>query len=299
MTDISYPIANNNKIYNQSQKGYYKFRFEITANSLISSNCFVGDEFWIFTTSEDDNSDYKDVQRYSINFDTKIATKLGWFTHNWGHINSISYNQITDALILGNGGASYELSSKIIIFEDASDFSSLTDDTAVGIINAIIIDISSFGSKANVVWGDYNSEKGNICYVITNDNKNIRKLLLGQGTNNLGSGTLLSNKTGLEYNGTYKILKEYEQTDGDDVNQGTSFIGGALYIAIGHSDLWYTVNYLTDDGIIVKKYVKEIMYDDNGDVEIFIPEGITVTEDNIIIGGQFDSKKYIYIYTNI
>src|SRR5699024_9616005 len=97
---------------------------------------------------------------------------------------------------------------------------------------AIIIDVQEFGYKCNVVWGEANGGKGNICYVVSNDNQNIRKLLLGQGTNQLEKGVFLEGKTGLQFNGTYEILGEWYM-DRIDVNQGTNYENGALYIGLG------------------------------------------------------------------
>ena len=71
---------------------------------------------------------------------------------------------------------------------------SLTPDTILdidGIAGSHIVKIlvgRDFGDKVNVCWGEDNDGQHNICYVLSNDNANVRRLLLGKGANQLGSG---------------------------------------------------------------------------------------------------------------
>ena len=307
LADVSYFDASAQKIAEEvisgisissddlGYKGEFKFKFPVNpGSSYISSHCMVNDELWVFPVSDDANLNYSVAQRHAIDFSNNTQSLAGTFEHNWGHVNSISYNRFTDSLILGNGSGSYSLYGKILIFENASAFKS---ETRVDVSESIQIDVWSFGVKANVIWGDANNEKGNICYVITNDNKNIRKLLLGQGSNQLASGTFVSGKTGLQYNGTYKILAEYSQADGDDVCQGSCFIGGKLYIGLGHDTLWYTENALHDDGTITKATVRETFYKDDGTIAPRAMQGVTVTDNHVLVGLQYGATNVIYVYS--
>ena len=94
-----------------------------------------------------------------------------------------------------------------------------------------------------------------------------------------------------------KILAEYSQADGDDVCQGSCFLGGKLYIGLGHDVLWYTENELHDDGTITKATVRETFYKDDGTIDPKTMQGVTVTDNHILVGLQYGATNEIYVYS--
>lgn len=242
-----------------------EFVFDIPYTvGYIADHCFVRDELWIFeSTTDDTHTAYANVKRYSIDIENKTGVYIGGFTHNWGHVNSIDYCEDTDTLICGNGSGQYTPNiGEIYLIPNAYALKNLS--TAPFETYAQIIDVhtvADWGYKHNVVWGESNDKRFNICHVITNDNKNVRKVLLGQGTNNLGSGTFVEGKTGLEFNGTYKVLKSYSQSDGLDVLQGATYYNGKLFGMLGHGRYWLTVSQLNEDGSISRKQYIDRIFD--------------------------------------
>ena len=242
-----------------------EFVFDIPYTvGYIADHCFVKDELWVFeSTTDDTHTAYANVKRYSIDIENKTGSYIGGFTHNWGHVNSIDYCEETDTLICGNGSGQYTTNiGEIYLIPNAYALKNLP--TAPFETYAQIIDVhtvADWGYKHNVLWGESNDKQFNICHVITNDNKNVRKVLLGQGTNNLGSGTFVEGKTGLEFNGTYKVLKSYSQSDGLDVLQGATYYNGKLFGMLGHGRYWLTVSQLNEDGSISRKQYIDRIFD--------------------------------------
>lgn len=242
-----------------------EFVFDIPYTvGYVADHCFVRDELWIFESTADDvHSAYANVKRYTIDLENKTGSYIGGFTHNWGHVNSIDYCEETDTLICGNGSGQYTTGNgEIYLIPNAYALKNLS--TAPFETYAQIIDVhtvADWGYKHNVVWGESNDKQFNICYVITNDNKNVRKVLLGQGTNNLGSGNFVEGKTGLEFNGTYKVIKSYSQSDGLDVLQGATYYNGKLFGMLGHGKYWLTVSQLNEDGSISRKQYIDRIFD--------------------------------------
>lgn len=257
----------------------------------------VKNELWTFSASNDENTNTALCLRYTINSYNSLSY-VGQFTHNLGHVNSISYNENNDTLILGNGSSDYDLDGTIIIIPNASNYVSLSNlDIST---DAIVIDVSSmsWGSKTNVVWGEYSLDN-NICYVVTDDNTNIRKILLGTGTNNLTNGTYAAASTG-EFNGTFNVLNEYYQAEGLAVIQDMFFSkDGHLYVGLGHEGLWYCKMKFNDvDGTIIKEEIKTKLYSESGSKITSYMESIDEYNGNLIIRIVEDLTIYIYIIDN-
>lgn len=254
--------------------------------------CFVNDELWVFHSSNDEHTDYKLVNRYTVDIANKTATLIGSFNHNWGHVNSIAYQPQIDALITGNGSGVYGTPGAIFIFENAENFkNSATVEFSTSTIQ-IDVTAEGWGDKINVVWGsEPNLGQHNICYVISNDGANVRKVLLGKGTNNLGKGTLLAGKTDTQFNGTFKVLEEWTQTS-VDVVQGAHSEGGVLYMGMGHSHLWYDKHDLLKSGGTSTKSFEDKFYDPDGTLKSWVMQGITKKGDFIFL--QCGYKIFIY-----
>ena len=275
--------------------GRLKFKFDVDpGGSYISSESLVGDELWVFPVSNDEGTNFIKATRYKVDFENNSATEVGSFTHNWGHVNSSAYNPWRDALICGNGSGSYDLMGQIFIFENASSFK---DRTQVNRSEAVTINVQEWGYKANVIWGESNMGRGDICYVITNDAQNVRKLQLGMGANNLGSGVMLGDRNDSQFNGTYQVLGEWTLPR-IDVVQGSNYENGALYIGLGHDTAWYTKNHLHDDGFVTYETYKEKFYNADGSQLKCNMQGITVTDKYIILGLQGGSlpTNQIHVY---
>jgi hypothetical protein len=137
-----------------------------------------------------------------------------------------------------------------------------------------------WGIKIQAVWGEHNHENYNIAYVVSNDNKNVRKILLG--------------KTDGRFDGTFILLKEWSSKTGFDVNQGTVYRNGRLYEAIGHSQLWVVENTLNSDGSITQRQRKDVFLDETGSaITSIFSEGITIHDGYLYLGG-WDKRIYVY-----
>lgn len=209
----------------------------------------------------------------------KPGTVTKTLRHNIGHVNSVSYCEATNTLICGNGSSNYVLPNKIYIINNFSDY--ISNGNNVEYSDAIIIDVSSenWGSKINVVWGEYNNENYNIIYVITNNNKNVRKVML--------------NKTDGNFNGNYVVLQEWVNEDVLDVNQGTCFYKGKLYFNIGHGGINVIEYTLLDNGSILMKKFVDKFYDEIGNEDTSIyGQGIDIKNGHLVIGTTKGNRIY-------
>lgn len=297
-------LTNHLKYIDESRRPIYNLAGVLLAGQSIA---FVGDELWAFggNTSDDDTT-FDTVIRFSIDYDAQTLTQLGTFTHNWGHCNTLEYNEVTDTIILGSGtgvlatAGDGDYSTKgIFIFPNASTFGA---ETSIPIgTYGIIIDLSAegWGRQFNVIWGEDNDGKNNICYVLTNDGTTtsdtstiwskymIHRVLLGQGTNNLGSGTFLAGKTGLQFNGTYKELNEwvmeYAHNEHECV-QDAVFYKGKIITGLGHDGIWINEITLNEDGTFTSiKKREKYWFNDDGSVITLISQALTIKDDLLYI----------------
>ena len=235
-------------------------------------------DFRVINASSDDHSDYAGVTVYNVDLENKTSEYVKTFNHNLGHANSIDYSPGNGCLILGNGSGDSSLPGQIYILPDAANKTTWEYD------DCIAIDVSgeNWGIKTNVVWGEANNGKYNLAYVITNNNANVRKILL--------------TKTNGAFDGGYIVLGEWSG-ESVDVNQGSVFRRNKLYTAIGHSQLWLLENSLNADGSISHIQKKENFYNDSGELLTGtsnpFSEGITVENGYIFVGGS-DGKIYVY-----
>jgi hypothetical protein len=290
-------IENNTKRTVMSGKEcLFFFRCGFT-KSYLSDFCFVGDELWCFAVSNDAHTDTAEVVRYSIDYENKQATKLGSFTHNFGHANTVDYCEDLDCLILGNGGSSGNTQpNEFYIFPNASSFKDLSAVTIAE--HGMVFDVSQlgWGKQVNVFWGESNRGRHNIAYVISNDgssNRYIRKILLGQGNAQLEHGTFVEGKGYYEFNGTFKILGTWpRELVYLEFNNGSDFYDGVIYEGLG-GGLWWAEHRISEDGTTDTTIYKDMVYTPEGEIESAEAEGITVNNDYLILG---DAASNIYIY---
>lgn len=191
-----------------------------------------GLQVWIFAQSNDEGTDT--AKMYKCDFDPSAGslsyTADNYILHNLGHCNSVSYNDRTDTLVLGNGSASYTIEGKLYIVENAKSRISMMQE------DILVIDLpkADFGFKINAIWSEFDD----CVYVISDDSHSIFKLQLGKGSNDLGSGTLHVVADG-SFNGTYKVIAENKWgvvgKDYDNVVQGADFGNGLIFWGWGHN----------------------------------------------------------------
>lgn len=255
--------------------GEFERTIQLTGTTYMSDHTFIGDKLYVINASSDDHAEYASVTVYSVDVENKTSKYIGKFNHNLGHANSIDYCAGNDCLILGNGSSDSTLTGQIYILPNVSTKQSWEYS------DCIKIDLASenWGIKTNVVWGEHNNGAYNIAYVITNNNANVRKILLTQ--------------TDGVFDGGYIVLGEWS-TKPIDVNQGTVYYNGKLYIACGHAGLWMLEYDLKAGGEIAVKQHKDIFYNEAGKVLTNpFTEGITIKDNRIFLGGS-NGKIYVY-----
>lgn len=254
--------------------------FDFSYNYNSSADLFILDnKIYNFVGGNDENTTYGYIHEWTIDYENKTGTVTKTLRHNIGHVNSVSYCEATNTLICGNGSSNYVLPNKIYIINNFSDY--ISNGNNVEYSDAIIIDVSSenWGSKINVVWGEYNNENYNIIYVITNNNKNVRKVML--------------NKTDGNFNGNYVVLQEWVNEDVLDVNQGTCFYKGKLYFNIGHGGINVIEYTLLDNGSILMKKFVDKFYDEIGNEDTSIyGQGIDIKNGHLVIGTTKGNRIY-------
>lgn len=242
----------------------------------FQSIVLIGEELWVGWASNDTHTNRHFIKRY--NFET--MTLIGKITHNLGHLNTMDYNEELDALIIGNGSNDYSLPLKVYIFHNVSKWK-LLEDVDFNTISKTVIDLSSISeSKANAVWG----EKSDIFYLITNDNAKIRKCQLGKGASQLTYG-IYNDTVGLdEYNGTMKVIEEYNQPLAIDVNQDSAIYNGKLYVATGHSKIVaHEISFFNGNKTKVRRFEVQVLNSEGIYPSIF-SEGIIVKNGKIFHG---------------
>ena len=271
----------------------FSFSFNFDTN-YVAGHCFVKNELWVFeSTPDDEHIGYAYCRRYLVDFENKTGELLGLFKHNWGHVNVVDYCEETDTLIFGNGSGKYTTNiGEIYLVTNTDKLKTLSNDEEAPFNKWVqVINVHShedWGYKHNVVWGESNNGKFNICYVITNDNKSVRKVLLGQGDNQLEMGEFVAGKKGLEFNGTYKVLNSYSKSKSIDVLQGCCYYNGMLYTTIGHSHNSIVTMKLNENGTITSTQYLDRLYDDTGkEITNTYLSGIDVEKGHIVVGTNY------------
>ncbi|WP_258079012.1 BppU family phage baseplate upper protein [Enterococcus faecium] len=273
----------------------------------ISSHCFVGEEFWVFTAADySEDGERGRVIRYTFDENDTLIFQSE-FKHNWNHVNSVGYSAVNDVLVcssfVGDNTPVVDEKYEIYLIQNVSSFKDLPSHESEALLadNALKITVPfEWGNRMNATFGESNGGKENIIYYITNDNRDVRKILLGQGPNNLGSGQFLDVKNDREFNGTYKLLNHYHTDNSFEVNQGSWYFNGALYLGLGHEGLYYQKSVLLKDGSILTELFKDEMYDDAGNLlfQNLGFSGITINNGRMYCGLNASGMTpgYILIY---
>lgn len=271
----SAPVAESISGYIDSI-GQYQFSFNNLSANNSSDITFIAGNLYVATSSDDANLRYANVHVFDVDFDAQTVSTVKTITHNLGHCNTIDYCVGNDSLILGSGSSDSAVPNKIMILSNPSG------REAWNYSDCLVIDVSSegWGIKLNVVWGEHNYGQYNICYAITNNNRNIRKLLLS--------------KTNGVFDGGYTVLDEWETTVYLEVNQGSVFRYGRLFLGLGHSTMRVVEYALLPDGEISMRQYTDVYVDTNGDVlRVPYTGGVTIENSYILLGGS-DKKIHVW-----
>lgn len=209
---------------------------EVEYESVVSNSgsvqgiIIVGDKLVVCTHSLDDHSDFVNLGVKSLT-DPNVSVKT--ITHNLGHMNAPSYNSVKDSLIVGNGSKDYSLLPKGWILPN---FAQLLNESTIDFntVDKIELDFTQLTGefKGQLCWGYPSTD---IVYLFTNDNSILRKVLLGRGANNLGSGVFISGTSDTRYNGSYQILNTWRSRT-QDILGGMLFYKGFIYTGVKGSN---------------------------------------------------------------
>ena len=258
----------------------FRFKYEnpttYSSGNYQSGMCEVEDELWLFSTSDKGTAgDGKGViLRYKPDWENGTAEFLGIVEHNFGHANSVDYSPENKCVVVGNGSGSFSNTENYFyVYYNAYE---LVKNGATGLYiedeNCVTYDWADTGisrmTKVNTCWYGKNS-----VIVGCNNNGYVYKIALGTEDRTLSLGEALETNVS-DFNGTWQIIKSYEQADNydnaqasgyrgqgyDQCNQGTDYADGTLYLTCGHDGIYFWRCRLDSDGSIKRdefhKYMK-------------------------------------------
>ena len=265
--------------------------------SYGSGMCLVDDYLLHFGVSNDDHTNYIPLNIYHINKkDGSVKMCALTNTHNFGHVNSISYCKANDSLVFGNGGSDFTLKGKFYVYPNFKQKLNecLRKNTQLEISNCIEYDCTdlSIGNeyKFNCCWSDGNRGRYNSIILVTNNFRTIRKIVLGKGINQLEYGNFISGRSENEFNGTFKIMKEYHLDTGETGTsnlypvQDMCYYDNHLYAGVGHGLMCFWKLKLNDDGSVDKETITLDDYDDSGNIHNSSVGCIEINHDFNIVG---------------
>jgi hypothetical protein len=200
---------------------------ELISDSGSTQGIFiVDDKIYKCAHSNDEHTDFANITVVLL---SNPNTGAGTITHNMGHLNAPSYSHAKDSLIVGNGSKVTTLLPKgWIIPSFRSVLATGTIDFST--VGKVELDFTQFTGeyKGQLCWG---YESSDIVYLFTNENRILRKISLGKGTNNLGSGVFISGVASDKYNGSYAVLNKWISRTEDTLG-GMFFYKGYIYTGV-------------------------------------------------------------------
>jgi hypothetical protein len=250
---------------------------ELISNSGSTQGIFIiGSEIFKCVHSNDEHIDFANI---SVVTKENPNTVVRTISHNLGHLNAPSYSQIKNALIVGNGSKSFTLQPKGWIIPN---FSTVANGATIDFntVDKIELDFTQFTTewKGQLCWG-YDST--DIVYLMTNDNQILRKVKLGKGSENLGSGVFIEGTSVDRYNGSYAILNTLYSRVRDTMG-GMFFYKGCIYTGVKGENNIRKCTPLTN-GYFNTKYIS--LVSSTGDMQ-----GITI--DSGLVYAFTDYKGY-------
>lgn len=253
-------------------------RTDLGSGGFQSIN-FINNELWCF--DKEANTSSITIRNPSTLAVVKTMSQAGY------HFNTTDYNPNNDKLLTvygwdnPPGPTSFRILHDVSTWKNKPSGSPVVDAADSSQYDEIVL--TGLGEGPQAMWGERNNGQDNIVYVVTDANVRIRQLLLGKGTNNLGSGTFVTGKTSDKYNGTYKIIGDWTQIHGSGRIQDGFFYNGCVYAAMDSgADSWGQLGVivhkfeLMSDGRIRKVKIHSPVYDTNGNVSAAFSGGCTL-----------------------
>jgi hypothetical protein len=262
----------------------------------------------MFYAGSDDNLTYSVCWRFKYDpVNNELLEEPKFFWHNWGHVNSINYNPIADSLIMGNGGADYELANKIYIIPNASAIKDMENGAIVSLEDyGVVLDVSEqaeFGKKLKVFWADTVGEEytysvdathlPNMAYAYSDDMNKFHILALGFDSYQYQYGTYVEPSGNNRWNGTYNIIKTYQIGDESETignpgsyshcGQGGTAIGDTAFVGIGHSDYHWVELFPSGDTMTQLAHNRPRYNKKTGNLQSIKVLGLDVTDRYLIL----------------
>ncbi|PFP30278.1 hypothetical protein COJ96_06080 [Bacillus sp. AFS073361] len=191
---------------------------------------FLMDEYYFACAGPvtDDYTTYANMVMYNKSTNALVKS----ISQNFGHMNTVDYSTSKNSLLISNGSKSYTMPPIAWILPNFKEWATNSNNTVLeyNTVDKITLDFSQLSSefKGQFVWGYDNTD---IIYMISNECRTLRKILLGKGTNNLGSGVYVNTTDPNRYNGSYQILNTW-QSNVVDVHSDMFFYKGNVYMGI-------------------------------------------------------------------
>lgn len=207
--------------YNQSCIPIKELDFDVCSddgNGLSQGMFIIDDYMYCWGHSSDDRvTTLGGFRKYSMD---NLNTVVHSGNHNLGHMNAPSYCHARDMMCVSNGSKLYDQTSLPMEGWIFPNFKSILESNPSNLVfdelPKITLDFSQFVGefKAQICWG---SPSTDFIYLMTCDNRIVRKLLLG--------------KTNGEYDGTYQVVNTWRTTKSDIVG-GFKFYNGHLWVGV-------------------------------------------------------------------
>lgn len=198
---------------------------EISETGSTQGIFIIEDKLFVTMHSNDEHTTYENITMKNISDMKNVRT----ISHNFGHLNACDYSHQKDSLIVGNGSGNYSLPLKGWIIPNFKHLMETVDTLEFYETPKVELDFTHIEeSKCNMCWG-YDST--DIIYLFTNDNSKLRKIVLGKGDDDKGTGVFVSGASENEYNGSYEILDTWVSTQ-TDILGGMIFYKGYIYTGI-------------------------------------------------------------------
>lgn len=235
--------------------------------NIPNSNDFtiIKDEIWFAQNIYQNGvaTEYTTIHRYKI--------VDGYLQHisdidcDFGHWNTVDYNEDNDCLIFGNGANAETTEGNFFaIVKNPLALGSVARLETCGIKYPVDI-----GYKVQAVWGDSNWGNNNIVYLMSNAGQKIVKVLLLKDNNG-------------EFNGEYVTLETKEHTT-PLWNGGGDFWGDTLYVGDGSR---YGLSLVSMSDYSINQIVKHYYHDDG-------------TEYSGSTQGIHVDSNYIWVFSNV
>lgn len=225
----------------------------------------IKDEIW-FAVNQYSNgvaTENTTISRYRIVEGSLIH--ISDIDTDFGHWNSVDYNENNDCLVFGNGSNSTDTEGNFfVVVKDPLSLGSVARIETCGIKYNVDI-----GYKVQAVWGDNNLGKNNIVYLMANDGKKIVKVMLLRDNNG-------------EFNGQYITLETHESDNALWVG-GADFWGDTLYVGHGGN---YGLSCVSMTDYSIKRITKHF-YNDDGTEESGSTQGVHI------------DSNYIWVFSNV